>query len=66
MTKNDYYRYFAQCKPYIKFSAFCKECGISPAAFSKFLKGETFFYEISIEKLQQLYNAISGFGQKIA
>lgn len=66
MTKQDYYSYFAQCKPYIKFSKFCKECGISPAAFSKFLKGEMFFYEVSEDKLQSLYDRITEFGNKIA
>ena len=66
MSKDDYYSFFAECKPYIKFNTFLKECGISSSAFSKFLKGKQFYYEISEDKLKRLYDDITEFCNKIA
>lgn len=66
MSKNDYYSFFAQCKRYIKFKPFLDECNISSSAFSKFLKGEQFYYEVSENKLKKLYDSITEFCAKIA
>lgn len=46
---------FMDIKPYIKFNVFLKRNGINQSSFSKYLKGEQFDYEISIEKLRILY-----------
>lgn len=66
MTKAEYREYFAQCKDFIKFNKFIKECGICQPCFSRFMSNELFDYQISIEKLDQLYNSIKAEVNKIA
>ena len=59
MTKSEYRRYFAQCKSFIKFKYFLKECNINESCFSKFMQDELFDYQISIAKLEQLKSCIT-------
>lgn len=58
MTKSEYREYFAQCKDFIKFNYFLKQCDICQPAFSKFMINDYFDYQVSIEKLDCLYRLI--------
>ena len=65
MTKAEYREYFAQCKPYIKFNYFIKECNISQSSFSKFMKDPLFDYVLSINSLDKVYSMIKDCVNKI-
>lgn len=58
MRKNDYRAFFANVKPFIKMSYFADLVGISRTSISRFLKGEQFDYEMSLESCNRLYVAI--------
>lgn len=58
MTKGDYRRFFTQIKDFVKFNYFLKKLDINQSCFSKFMKNEYFDYQMSLEKLQLLYNEI--------
>ena len=62
--KNLYRKFFAECKPVIKMKPFLDRNGINQSAFSRFLKGQEFNYEISLDKLQALYQDIVSTIQK--
>lgn len=66
MTKNDYRTFFAQCKTMLKLNYFCKLVNISPVTLSRFMKGEAWDYEMSLDKCQKLYDAINDTIQNIA
>lgn len=66
MTKNDYREFFVQCKPFIRFNYFLRKCRISPVNFSRFLKGNEWNYEISLDKLRILYEEICSTFENIA
>nr|DAU21671.1 MAG TPA: hypothetical protein [Inoviridae sp.] len=59
MTKAEYREYFAECKPFIKFKYFLKKCNIPESSFSKFMQDDLFDYQISLNKLNQLYNLLN-------
>ncbi len=59
MTKSEYRRYFAKCRSFIKFKYFLKQCNIPESSFSKFMQDSLFDYQISIIKLEQLYNLLN-------
>jgi transcriptional regulator with XRE-family HTH domain len=65
-TKEDYRKFLRIVSPYLKLSFFCKRIGLSQSALSKFMKSDIFDYEVSIEKLNALYNDITGICDKIA
>lgn len=66
MTKNDYRTFFAQCKPFIRFRFFLDLAKISPVNFSRFMRGDEWDYEVSLDKLNVLYHCILDTFQKIA
>lgn len=67
MCEKDFYRsFFAQCRSQIKFRWFLDQCGINPGAFSRFMKGEMFDYQISVQQLEKLYDMITDFCKNIA
>lgn len=66
MSKSDYRSFFANVKPFIKLNYFCKVCGVHPVNLSRFMKGSEWDYEISDEKLQDLYLSICNCLEKIA
>lgn len=64
--KNDLRSFFVSVKGYIYFKPFLAKCGISASAFSKFMKGEVFNYEVAEDKLILLRDSIIEFCEKIA
>lgn len=52
--KNSYREFFAECLPVIKMRPFLIRNRIDQSAFSRFMKGQMFNYEISLDKLQAL------------
>lgn len=58
MAKNEYRKFFAECKPMVKLNYFSKQCGIASSRLSLFMKGEEYNYTLSEKKLQTLYNCI--------
>lgn len=66
MTKNEFRTFFAGVKPYIKISAFLDQIGIARTTFSLFMRGEAHNYQISLDRLQVLYDAIVNFCENIA
>lgn len=53
MTKEQYRKYFLDCKKYLKFSSILKEVGVSDANFSHFLNNADSI--ISLNKLDEIY-----------
>lgn len=58
MTKSSLREVFAQWQPVIKFAPFLLRNGINGSSFSRFMKGQMFDFEISLNKLQALYQDI--------
>lgn len=65
MSKNDFRLFFAEIKPYITFAPFLKSTGIAKSNFSLFMKGESYDYALSLEKLINLRLSIIDFCKKI-
>ena len=66
LTKDSYREYFAECRPYVKFSKFLKDCNISSGQFSLFMRGSEYNWTMAIERLDVLYNHIHEVLGKIA
>lgn len=66
MSKNDYRTFFANVAPFIRFTYFCKLTGVSPVNLSRFMKGEEWNYEMSIDKCHKLYVSILEHFENIA
>lgn len=66
MTKNDYREFFANVKPFIRFRYFCDKVKISPINLSRFMKGNEWDYEMSLEKCRILYEEIVNTFENIA
>lgn len=58
MSKNFYREFFAKCMPFLRMRYFLNKAGVSPVAFSRFMKGSDFDFQLSIGKLESLYNSI--------
>lgn len=58
MSKNEFRTFFAQCKPFLKFKYFLHLADIDPANFSRFMKGNEWDYEMSLDSLNKLYTVI--------
>ena len=59
MSKNEYRSFFAECMPFLKLKYFCNQVGLSNATLSMFMRGNQFDYMISLDKLNDLYSAIT-------
>ena len=66
MTKNEYRAFFAECKPFLKLKNFCELAGVNPVSLSRFMKGQEWDYEMSLQKLNELYIVIHAFCETIA
>ena len=64
MNKAEFRALFLEAKRYIKFFPILKECDIPQSNFSHFLKG--WDYALSLDKLNELYNAIQDRVKKFA
>ena len=65
--KYSYREYFASVSGMLKMKYFCEKAGVSPVAFSRFMKGPDFDWCLSVEKLQKLQDTIiSELSEKIA
>lgn len=56
--KNSYRKFFANVKQYIKIKYFLDRNNINQSQFSRFMKGQAFDYEMSMNKLELLYTDI--------
>ena len=65
-TKDSYREYFAECKPYVKFSKFLSDCDITSGQFSLFMRGSEYNWTMSIDRLQVLYDHMHEVLEKIA
>lgn len=65
MNKSFYRTSLNDCKKYIKLGLFADEVGISRSALTMFLKSEEFDYQISLEKLDLLYNTVKNYCNNI-
>lgn len=66
MMKNDYREFFAQCKLYLKLNRFCEIANVNRINLSRFLKGESYNWCMSIDSCKRLYDCINNVLDKIA
>lgn len=64
--KNSFREFFASVSPMLKMNYFLKKAGVSQSAFSRYMKGKDWNYEISEVKLNDLRFVIIEELQKIA
>lgn len=56
--KNEYRKFFAKCRKFVKMAYFLKKAGISETTFSIFMKSDSYDLLISVEKLRILDSLI--------
>lgn len=58
MSKGDYRSFFASVKHFVKINYFLKLENINQSQFSRFMKGDLFDYEMSLDSLDRLYSSV--------